>query len=322
MTKKPMDKRTAGDSPSLVLGAMNFGKRTPAAESEKIVRRALERGIRWFDTANVYNAGESERILGRALGSDRARVVVASKVGLALIGGKAEGLSRAAIARAIEGTRQRLGTDCVDLYYLHAPDRVTPIEETLDSIGEIVRTGAATAWGVSNYASWQILEMKGYAASHGMTAPSVSQVLYNPLHRQLEIEYFAFAGRFGVHTSVYNPLAGGLLTGKHRYEDPPEVGSRFDANAMYRRRYWTPAMFARVEELRAIANAEGLTLVQLAYAWAAARSEVDSILIGPATVQQLDDAIDAMTRTLSPEARGRIDELGRAWSGTDTNYVR
>ena len=301
---------------------MNFGKRTPAAESERIVRRAIERGIRWFDTANAYSDGESERILGRALGRDRGSVTLASKVGAGLVGGSPEGLSCAAIAKAITGSLQRLGTDFVDVYYLHIPDHVTPIEESLDAMLELVRAGMARTWGVSNYASWQILEMSVYGALRGLPPPAASQVLFNVLHRQLEIEYFAFARRSGIHTTVYNPLAGGLLAGKYRYGDAPAAGSRFDGNAMYKRRYWTRSMFERVEEVRAIADAEGLTMVQLAYAWVASSTDVDSILVGPATVQQLDDAIDATARTLSAGTLSRIRELGRAWSGTDTNYVR
>jgi aryl-alcohol dehydrogenase-like predicted oxidoreductase len=322
MTSSQIPKRKVGAPPVLALGAMNFGKRTPAAESERIVRRALERGIRWFDTANVYSGGESERILGRALGRDRGSVTLASKVGAGLVGGIPEGLSRAAIARAIAGSLKRLSTDFVDLYYLHLPDHVTPVEESLDAMLEIVDAGKARAWGVSNYASWQILEMSVSGASRGLPPPAVSQVLFNVLHRQLEIEYFAFARRSGIHTTVYNPLAGGLLAGTYRYGDSPTTGSRFDGNTMYKGRYWTRSMFERVEELRAIADAEGLTMVQLAYAWVAASANVDSILVGPATVQHLDDAIEATARVLSGETLSRIRELGRAWSGTDTNYVR
>jgi aryl-alcohol dehydrogenase-like predicted oxidoreductase len=322
MTKNPMQKRIAGAPPALALGAMNFGARTSAAESERIVQRALERGIRVFDTANVYNEGESERILGRALSRDRDRVFVATKVGLNRVGGKPEGLGRDAIARAIDGSLKRLGMDRVDVYYLHVPDHATALEESVEGMLEIVRAGKAGAWGVSNYASWQIGEMNDLAAKRGQPRPVVSQVLYNVLHRQLDIEYFAFARHAGIHTSVYNPLAGGLLTGKHSYEGPPPKGTRFGDNAMYKGRYWTRVMFDRVEELRAVAQAEGISLVQLAYAWVASRPGVDSILAGPGTVQHLDDAIDGVGRTLSEDALARIDELGRAWSGTDTNYVR
>ena len=318
----PYAKRTPGEPCPLALGTMNFGKRTPADESQRIIRRALERGIRVFDTANAYNGGEAERILGRALGADRDRVVVATKVGFGRIAGKPEGLSRRAILGAIDESIERLGTRSVDLYYLHVPDHATPIAETLDALVTIVRAGKVRAWAVSNYASWQILEMTTLAADRGLPPPAVSQVLYNLLHRQLDVEYFAFARHAGIHTTIFNPLAGGLLTGKHHFEEAPLAGSRFEGNALYQRRYWTRGMFARVDELRALAEGQGMTLVQLAYAWAASRPDVDSILVGPATVAQLDDAFDAVARPLSTETVARIDELARQWNGTDTSYAR
>ena len=322
MTTSPMPIRIPGQPPALALGTMNFGKRTPAEESERIVRRALERGIRVFDTANAYNAGEAERILGRALGRDRDRVVVATKVGFGRIAGKPEGLSPGAIERAIHASLERLGTDRIDVYYLHVPDHATPIEETLDAMKAQIDAGRVRAWGVSNYAAWQILEMNHLAAARSLDPPVVSQVLYNVLHRQLDIDYFAFARRFPIHTTVFNPLAGGLLAGKHRMGEAPTRGSRFDDNALYQRRYYTRAMFERVEELRVVAASEGMTMVTLAYAWVAARAGVDSILVGPASVAQLDDALEAIRRTPSREALARIDELTREWNGTDTSYVR
>ncbi|MDP9148543.1 MAG: aldo/keto reductase [Myxococcota bacterium] len=321
-TTSPMPKRTAGTPPEIALGTMNFGKRTSAKESERIVRVALERGVRVFDTANYYNAGESERILGRALGRDRERALVATKVGLDRIAHQPEGLSRGAILRALPASLERLGTDRVDLYYLHAPDGTTPLQETLDAMDEIVRSGRALHWGASNYAAWEILEMNIRADSHGYSRPIASQVLYNALHRQLDVEYFAFARRHPIHTTVYNPLAGGLLTGKHRRSEGPTKGSRFDENAMYQRRYWTPTMFERVEQLRALATEAGWSLLELAYAWVASRSDVDSMLVGPADVAQLEQAFDAISRTLSPELLARVDDLSRQWSGTDTAYVR
>ena len=321
-TATPMPRRQPGSPPALALGTMNFGKRTPAAQSERIVRRALERGITLFDTANAYNGGESERILGRALARDRDRVVVATKVGFGRTGGTPEGLSPEVMRRELSASLERLGTAFVDVYYLHVPDHGTPIERSLDAMRSLVEAGAVRAWGVSNYAAWQILEMNGLADARGLPRPVVSQVLYNVLHRQLDIEYFAFTRAHPVHTTVFNPLAGGLLAGTHAFDDAPAPGTRFDGNALYRRRYWTRAMFGRVEQLRAVAQAEGLTMVQLATAWLGSRAGVDSILVGPASVAQLDEAIEAAGKTLSADARERIDELGRAWAGTDTAYVR
>jgi len=301
---------------------MNFGKRTSPEESERIVRRALDAGIVVFDTANSYNGGESERILGRALARDRDRVVLATKVGIGADLRHREGLSPEVMRRAIEGSLERLGTDHVDVYYLHVPDRSTPIERTLDAMKELVLSGRVRAWGASNYASWEMLEMFTLADAGGLDRPVVAQMIYSILHRQLEVDYFTFGRRYPIHTTIYNPLAGGLLAGTHRYEAPPAKGSRFDHNAMYTRRYWTRAMFDRVEQLRPLAKREGCTMVELAYAWVAARADVDSILVGPATVDQLDQALHAIRGTVSPETLARVCELGQEWIGTDTNYVR
>ncbi len=325
--KGPSDvrKRAPGAPPAVAavaLGAMNFGKRTTPAESERIVRRALERGVAVFDTANSYNAGESERILGRALGRDRERITLSTKAGLGVNPGRPEGLSPEAMRRALEASLERLGTDHVDVFYLHVPDRKTPIEQTLDGVAELLASGRVRAWGASNYASWELLEMRTIAASRGLAAPVVTQLLYNVLHRELDIEYFAFARRYPIQTLAYNALAGGLLSGQHKFEASPEKGSRFDGNAMYRRRFWTREMFSRVEQVAEVARGEGLTLVELAYAWLASRPGVDSILVGPGTAPHLDAALSAIDRTISEEARAKLDELARGWLGSDTHYVR
>lgn len=314
--------RAPGAPPALALGAMNFGKRTPAKESERIVRRALERGIVVYDTANSYYGGESERILGKALGRDRERIVLSSKCGLGVNPGRREGLSPEAMRRALEASLERLSTDRVDVYYLHVPDRATPIEQSIAGMAELLATQRVGAWGVSNYASWEILEMRALAAARDIGPPVVTQLLYNVLHRQLDVEYFRFAQRFPIHTTTYNALAGGLLTGRHRFDEAPAKGSRFEANTMYPRRYWTKEMFARVDQVADVAKGEGCTMIELSYSWLASRPEVDSILVGPATVEHLDQALDAVARPLSEGARRQLDELARAWVGSDTNYAR
>ncbi len=306
---------------ALAVGTMNFGKRTPEPEAVRVVRRAIERGLRYFDTANVYNGGESERILGRALGKDRQDCFVATKVGLDGSPKKREGLSAKAIARAIDESLTRLGTDHVDVYYLHAPDPDVPILETVLAMKAVLEAGKALAWGVSNYASWQVLEIDALADAPGMPRPAVSQVMYNLLIRQLEIEYFAFARRYPLHTTVYNPLAGGLLAGKHR-EDTVPAGSRFDKNPLYLRRYWTTHLFELVRDLAAVAADERMALVELSYAWLAGRPGVDSILLGPGDVAQLDAGIVGAGKRLAPETVKRIDDLHVAFAGTDARYAR
>jgi aryl-alcohol dehydrogenase-like predicted oxidoreductase len=311
--------RTPGDPVTLALGAMNFGKRTPPAESERIVARALERGITFFDTANTYNDGESEKILGKALRPVRDRVTLATKVGAGRVAGKPEGLSRARILAAIDESLRRLGTDHVDVYYLHVPDHATPLEESLGAMEELRVAGKIGALGVSNYAAWQILDMMN---TPGAPRPAISQVMYNLLIRQIEVEYLGFSRRHPVHNTVYNPLAGGLLTGRHARTGETEKGSRFDKNRLYQGRYWSDRFFDLVESYRPIAAAEGMSLVELSYAWLAGRPGVDSILVGPASVAHLDAALDACQKSVSPEARERIDAVHRAYLGTDASYVR
>src|SRR5437868_2975832 len=181
--------RAPGARPRLSLGTMNFGKRTPPAVSIQIIARAEECGIVFLDTANAYNDGESERIVGRAIAGRREEFLVATKVGLARIDGKPEGLGGERVLRACDESLSRLGTEYIDVYYLHAPDPRTPIEQTLGAIATLLGAGKIRAWGVSNYASWQILEMFGHAERLGLPRPALSQVIYNLLVRQIEIEY-------------------------------------------------------------------------------------------------------------------------------------
>jgi aryl-alcohol dehydrogenase-like predicted oxidoreductase len=322
-TTHEFPKRRAAEPPALVLGAMNFGSRTPAPEAERITRRALERGILYYDTANSYNAGQAEIILGRALGKDRERVVLSTKCGLGVeMAVKREGLTPEAMRKALPASLERLGTDYVDLYYLHVPDRAAPIEASLDTMAELVASGKVKAWATSNYASWEILEMRTLAASRGLAPPAAAQALYNVLHRQLDVEYFAFTRRYPQQTIAYNALAGGLLSGRYAFDSQRGKESRFEQLPMYQGRYWTKEMFSRVEEVTAVAKSEGLSLVELAYAWLASRPDVDAVLVGPGTVEHLDEAIDAIARPLSPDARKKLDELNRGWIGSDTNYAR
>jgi aryl-alcohol dehydrogenase-like predicted oxidoreductase len=314
--------RKPGSLPTVALGCMNFGKRTPAADAERILARAIERGITFFDTANAYADGESEKILGRALRGRRERFTVATKVGARQAAGKPEGLSRATILRAVDESLGRLGMDYVDVYYLHVPDHAVPIEETLATMEELRAAGKIRALGVSNYAAWQILEMMDLSAAGRAPKPVISQVMYNLLIRHIEIEYGSFTRRYPIHTTVFNPLAGGLLTGRLARAGEPEKGSRFDKNKMYQGRYWSDRFFDLVEEYRAVARDEGMTLVDLSYAWVAGREHVDSILVGPASLEHLDAALDGCQKAISPAASERIDAIHRAYLGTDATYVR
>lgn len=307
---------------TLTLGTMNFGKRTPEEIARRIVDRALEQGLTLFDTANFYGDGVSETILGRALADRRERARIATKVGLLRVGGKSEGLSARRIPVALDESLARLKTDFVDLYYLHAPDPGTPFEETLDALAPLLASGKIRAWGVSNFASWQILELMRLADARGMPQPQVSQVLYNLLIRQLDLEYFAFTRAHPIHNTVYNPLAGGLLARKPEVGAAIPKGSRFDTNRMYPARYWSDALMGLTAQYAAVAEEAGVDLVTLSYAWLAQRPGVDSILVGPGSLEHLEAATAALGATLSAETLARIDQVHRAFVGTDVSYAR
>jgi aryl-alcohol dehydrogenase-like predicted oxidoreductase len=318
----PLLQRAHGAPAALALGTMNFGKRTPAAESERILARSIERGVTFLDTANAYVDGESERIVGRAVRGKRDKVTIATKVGFGRIAGKPEGLSRERILAAIDQSLARLGTDYVDVYYLHVPDHTVPIEESLAAIEELRRAGKVLHLGVSNYAAWQILDMMHASAPGRSAAPVISQVMYNLLIRQIETEYVGFTRAHPIHTTVFNPLAGGLLSGKHARGEAAAKGGRFDKNRLYEGRYWTERFFDLVDAYGAVARDAGMSLVDLSYAWVAAQPRVDSIIVGPATLEHLDAAIDGCARALTAEILARIDAIHRAYLGTDASYVR
>lgn len=324
-TRLPLEasvrKREPGSAPRLQLGCMNFGGRTGEQDAVRIVRRALELGVSTFDTANAYNGGASEQILGRALGADRKHVLIATKVGFGRVKGRPEGLSPEVVRTSLARSLERLGTDYVDIFYLHVPDYDTPIEKTLEAVSEVLASGLARSFAVSNYASWQILEMLGVCERYELPPPVMAQQLYNALIRQLDIEYARFSAHVGLHTTVYNPLAGGLLAGGHGPGDPAP-GSRFHDNAFYQRRYWQQAMFERVDALRKLAERHDLSLVDLAYGWLTSRNVVDSVLVGPSKLEHLDAAHRALSRSLDLQVLQSIESLHLAWQGTDTSYAR
>ena len=214
-------------------GTMTLGKPLDQAGTNEVIDRCIDAGINFFDTANMYNEGVAETLLGEALKGHRDKVVLASKVRFKMGDGPdQQGLSRKAILRAIDESLQRLQTDYLDIYYLHAPDHSVPIEESLEAMESLVRQGKVRYPASSNYAGWEVVQMLWLAKERGWHAPYVSQPMYNLLARGIEQEYLAMCKEFGVSTIVYNPLAGGLLTGKHR-QDFVIPGTRFDNNELY-----------------------------------------------------------------------------------------
>jgi 1-deoxyxylulose-5-phosphate synthase len=304
-------------------GTMTFGAQTDEAAATAMVNTCLDRGINFFDTANVYNAGAAETILGRALQGRRERVVVASKVAARMGPGADEaGLSRAAIRRAAEDSLRRLQTDYLDLYYLHWPDYAVPLDESLEAMAELVREGKVRHLGASNYASWQLCRMLWLGERKSLPPIGVTQPMYNLLARGIEQELLPMCREFGVATVVYNPLAGGLLTGKQNFA-APLPGTRFDLVKAYVDRYWHEANFHAVQELTAIARAANRSLVSLALNWVLHHTPVDCVVLGASKPAHLEENLRATAEgPLPAEAVAACDHVWSRLRGPSPNYNR
>lgn len=267
-------------------GTMTFGGQADRDTSAKLIDDAIAGGINFFDTANAYNGGESERLLGELLGARRKDLVLASKV-FNKVGDEQPGLSRSAILAAVENSLRRLKTDYLDIYYMHAPDYNVPQEESLAAMDSLVKSGKVRYVAASNYASWQMTRFLWIAADQHLAAPRISQPMYNVIARRLEDEYLPMCKELGVSTICYNPLAGGLLTGKHLSREEITPGTRFDSNKMYQDRYWNDENFEAVNKLAELAKAEGRSLVSLAFAWILHHSSIDCIILGASRPEQL-----------------------------------
>ncbi len=308
----------------LALGTMTFGGQVSENDAIGMVDWSLEHGINFFDTANVYNHGKSEIILGKALSGRRHNVVLATKV-RGKMGEQPEdvGLKRPAIRRAIDDSLERLGTDYVDLYYLHQPDCDTPIEETLATMEDLVREGKVRYSAISNYAAWQVVKILWYCDNHGCVPPTVSQPMYNLLARGIEQEYLACCREYGIAIVAYNPLAGGLLTGKHLPDHPPATGTRFDGNQVYLDRYWHSAYFDAQRKLTEIAQKAGMSTIQLAFRWLLAQRMVDCVLLGATSMTQLQENLEACDGPVPDPATLRAcDDVWHSLRGVTPKYNR
>jgi aryl-alcohol dehydrogenase-like predicted oxidoreductase len=307
---------------SIVLGCMTFGSQVDRSTAAAMVSLALDSGVSSFDTSNNYNDGRSEEILGSVIGPLRSSVILSTKVGSHVDQSdpSVSGLTAKAILTAVDASLRRLGTDYLDVYYFHRPDWNTLIEESLAAADSLVRSGKVRALGQSNFAAWQVTQQHYLSQQHGWPAPTVCQVMYNLLARRVEAEYEACSRELGLHNIAYNPLAGGLLTGKHHAGTVPT--GRFE-KAMYRDRYWNDAQFAAVSRLGAIASDAGLTLVELALRWVRDRPLTDAVLVGASSVEQLKTNLAALSGPLLDEAtRAACDEVWSALAGAAPAYNR
>jgi aryl-alcohol dehydrogenase-like predicted oxidoreductase len=310
---------------ALVLGTMTFGDTVDERGAAELLDVALEAGITSIDTANAYTGGQAEIMLATLL-RGRDDVVLATKAGMphSDLGDDAP-LSSAGLRRSLEGSLTRLGRESVDLFYLHQPDRRTSLDETMTTIAELVAEGKISAVGVSNYAAWQISELNFAADRAGAPRPVVAQQLYNLVARRIEEEYSEFAVESSLHTMVYNPLGGGLLTGKHRFDEEPTSG-RFQGSRladMYKQRYWDAQLFEAIAQLQSIATDAGMPLTELSFRWLQSKPVVSSILLGGSKTEQLRSNIAALTQDPLDEALvAACDAVGASLRGPMPNYNR
>lgn len=299
------------------LGANNFGGRLDLAASRAVIDRAIERGITLIDTADAYGErdgrkGGSETVLGEVLGARRRQIVLASKFGLPFdASGRLQGASRRYIVSAVEASLQRLKTDWIDLYQLHRPDPLTPIDETLRALQDLVSAGKVRYIGASNLPAWQVAQAQAVAHEIGGERFVSSQDEYSLLRRDAERELIPALQAYGVGLLPYFPLANGLLTGKYRPDAAAPRDSRLANNASLAERYLTARDLRVAAALEAFAVERGHTLLELAFSWLAAQPAVASVIAGATTPEQIDLNVRAAGWTLSADDLARVDALTR-----------
>lgn len=308
----------------LALGTMTFGLQTDEAVSHQILDKAAEGGINFLDTADVYplggtveTTGRTEEIIGRWLQKQgptgRRRFVVATKaVGKVGPNSWDQGASRKHLLDAIDASLKRLQTDHVDLYQLHSDDRETPLEESLEALDIIVKSGRARYIGVSNFLAYRLARALGKAELHKLTRYVSVQPRYSLLFREIERELLPLVGEEGLGVIPYNPLAGGLLTGKYKAGGKPEENTRFTlgtAGNMYQDRYWNERSFHTVTQLHKLADEAGVPLATLAVAWVMANPLITAPLLGASRPEQLDATLAAAEYKLDPALKQKLDDL-------------
>jgi aryl-alcohol dehydrogenase-like predicted oxidoreductase len=312
-----MRQRNVGRSglqvPVIGLGCNNFGSRIGLEDSRKVVEKALDLGITLFDTADSYgNYGGSETILGQTLGDRRKDVILATKFGSPMDkAGTRKGASRRYILSAIEASLRRLRTDWIDLYQLHHPDPLTPIEETLRTLDDLVRQGKVRYIGCSNLPAWQVVQAHWTAQQLGIHAFVSCQDEYSLLARDIERELMPAMEAHGLGLLPYFPLASGLLTGKYKRGQPPPEGTRFAAWPALAERYVTEENWDVVERLEQFCAKRGRTLLELAFSWLLAKPLVCSVIAGATRPEQVEQNVKAGDWELTAEDLAEIDRLSR-----------
>jgi aryl-alcohol dehydrogenase-like predicted oxidoreductase len=293
------------------LGCNNFGQRIDLEASRKVIHRAIDLGITLFDTADIYsNMGGSENVLGAVLGDRRKDIVLATKYSKPMAeDGTRQGASRRYIFNAVEASLKRLKTDYIDLYQQHDYDPLTPIEETLRALDDLVREGKVRYIGNSNFPAWRVAEAEYVARAINVGRFVSCQDEYSLVVRDIEKDLLPAAQEYNLGLLPFFPLASGLLTGKYKRGEAAPDNTRFGKVPRLRDRYVTPRNEEIVEKLQAFASARGHSMLELAFSWLAARPQVASVIAGATRVEQVEQNVKAIAWNLSAEEMAEIDRI-------------
>ena len=322
MDYRPLGRSGLRVSP-ICLGTMMFAARTERADAERIVDIARDAGINFVDTADVYSRGGSEQMLGGLIGKDRDGWVLATKVGNPM--GKAPNQgnhSRKWLTREIDHSLARLGTDYVDLWYLHVDDQATPLAKTLGAIADIIRAGKVRYWGVSNFSAWRLAEACHVAREIGLAPPVASQPLYNAVNRQVEAEHLPACAYHGVGVVPYSPVARGVLTGKYGLDGSAPADSRAghkDQRMMETE--FRPESLAIAQQIVAHARSRNISPTQFAILWLLRNKLVSSVIAGPRTVEQWQEYLGALEHGLDEADEAAVDALVKPGHASTHGYT-
>jgi aryl-alcohol dehydrogenase-like predicted oxidoreductase len=303
----------------LCLGTMTFGSEADEAESSKIYKAARDKGINFFDCANLYGGGKSEKYLGNLIKSHREQVVISSKAYYPVdsyAGGGSpfwgRGLNRTHLTHALDGSLKRLGTDYIDIYYLHHFDEECSLEETLSTLNDFVHQGKINYIGLSNCAAWQYMKAVGTAKLHNYAPISCIQPMYNLLKRQCESEILPMAESENLGVFSYSPLAGGVLTGKYLTGNKDKVDGRLNEMDMYKKRYSAEHTDGVANDFVTFAKKNGYNPISLAVAWVASHSAITAPIIGGRSAKQLEMSLNAIDINLTTDLRDAISTFSLA----------
>jgi aryl-alcohol dehydrogenase-like predicted oxidoreductase len=301
--------RTGVKVSALCFGTMSFGGDADEAASAQLFKHCRDNGINFFDCADLYAGGRSEEILGRLIKGCREQVIITSKVYFATgQDPNAMGASRLHIRYAVEGSLRRLGTDRIDLYFIHRFDDATPLEETLRALDDLVRQGKVLYIGASNFAAWQVEKALGISAREGLEAFACIQPMYNLVKRQAESEILPMARAENLAVIPYSPLGGGLLTGKYGAGKKPAAG-RLVSHKIYATRYGDAQAYEIADRFVEFARSRGFDPASLAVAWVGGHPAVTAPIIGARNVEQLRSSIASVDIPMTPELRAEISAL-------------